>query len=179
MMIDFCNPESLDSPKLFDLLGRIIRLDHAEFTGVYHTLRRAFEQTTVVPFQKDYVRKALTLINPDLLPAANPVHPGIDLPCWIEVPNSNQTIVLLGQDPLRDADYFTAPAGTPPYVVIGTPFSVHSQALRTTGNQPRYWAVIERLLGAGYGLYLTEVLGQRSARATACSGHYIQHDPAR
>jgi hypothetical protein len=171
-MINFCNPDSIDQRRLFELLARVIRLDHAEFASVYRALRHSFDQTSEAPFRDDYIRKPLALVNPDLLASANSLHPGIDLPCWIEAPTSNQTIVLLGQDPLRDEGYFTGPAATQPYVVIGTPYSVHSRALRTWRNNPRYWTVISDLLGAGYNVYLTDIVkfwaaGQRAPRPSA------------
>jgi hypothetical protein len=171
-MTTFCKFESLDSPVLFNLLAGIIRLDQAEFARVYQTLRRSFEEKSAAPFEKDYARKSLAVVNPDLLPSRSAVYPGIDLPCWLEAPNATQTIVLLGQDPLRDARYFTPGAEQPPYVVIGTPYSVHSRALWTWHNHPRYWAVIDDLLGAGFALYLTDIWkfwaeGQRAPHASA------------
>jgi hypothetical protein len=170
-VINFCNPDSIDQRRLFELLARVIRLDQVEFASVYGDLRHSFDQKSASPFRDDYIRKPLALVNPDLLASAS-LHPGIDLPCWIEAPNSNQTIVLLGQDPLRDEGYFTAQAATQPYVVIGTPYSVHSRALRTWRNNPRYWAVISDLLGAGYNVYLTDLVkfwaaGQRAPRSSA------------
>jgi hypothetical protein len=170
-VINFCNPDSIDQRRLFELLARVIRLDHAEFASVYRALSHSFDQKSASPFRDDYIRKPLALVNPDLLASAS-LHPGIDLPCWIEAPDSNQTIVLLGQDPLRDEGYFTGPAATQPYVVIGTPYSVHSRALRTWRNNPRYWTVISDLLGAGYNLYLTDIVkfwaaGQRAPRPSA------------
>lgn len=43
-------------------------------------------------------------------------------------------------------------------MVIGTPYSVHSQSLRRWGNNPRYWRLIRTLLDAGSSLYLTDVV---------------------
>lgn len=107
------------------------------------------------------------------MPGTNLTHPGIDLPCWIQTSNPHQTIVLLGQDPLRDDTYFGVPSEDP-YIVIGTPYSVHSRSLRRWRNNPRYWAPISELLNAGYRIYLTDIFkfwfrGQRvrpSAEAT-------------
>ena|SRR6266566_3983410 len=106
-------------------------------------LKAAFQRASRSPFLDDFVRKPLSLISRSLLPSPSAEHPGIDLPCWLETTNESshsQTVVLLGQDPLRDDTYFTVPSNHQPYVVIGTPYSVHSQSLsgaattRATGD---------------------------------------------
>jgi hypothetical protein len=152
----FCNPDFIDSRKLYQLLTGVLDLHASAFGRVYEDLQSSFERTSESPFLDDFVRRPVALVNPDLLPGTSLTHPGIDLPCWIQAANVKQTIVLLGQDPLRDESYFHVPSEDP-YVVIGTPYSVHSRSLRQWRNKPRYWAPIKDLLDLGYSIYLTDI----------------------
>src|SRR5712664_1442631 len=122
----FCRPDFVDSSRLFQLLKDVIALTPADFAAVYDEFRRSFAQSGASPFQDDFVRKPLALVNRKLR-EAHPTHPGIDLPCWIEARDADQTLVLLGQDPRRNDRYFLTKKKRD--VVIGTPYSVHSADL--------------------------------------------------
>src|SRR5258706_2978366 len=150
----FCRPDFVDSARLFQLLSDVIALTPAEFAAVYDDFRRSFAQSGASPFRDDFVRKPLALVNRKLRPA-HPPHAGIDLPCWIEAPQSEQTLVLLGQDPLRDGRYFFSKHQRE--VVLGTPYSAHSAYLRDCHPSNRYWRIIRHLHEAGYNLYLSDV----------------------
>lgn len=150
----FCRPDFFDSARLFQLLREVIALTPADFASVYDKFRRSFEQSGDSPFRDDFVRKPLALVDSTLRPP-DPAHPGIDLPCWIEAPQSDQALILLGQDPLRDGRYFIANSHRE--VVLGTPYSAHSAILRERHPSRRYWTIIHYLHEAGYNLYLTDI----------------------
>ena len=144
----------------------MIGLDRATFDEVYQRFRESFAHKSGPPeaaLVEDYSHKPLSLVHGDLLPAtlgegAGCKYPGIDLPCWIEVAQSDRCIILMGQDSLRSDKFFPVPAAdSGPRVSIGTPYGVHSRALWQYHNCPRYWEVIRRLLNEGYNLYLTDV----------------------
>ena len=151
----FCRPDMIDFRSLSDLLSRVITLTPAEFEGVYQGLRSSFDRLSDSPFRDDFVRRPVALVSSTLVHSAALEHPGIDLPCWIEIAPSGHRIILLGQDPLRDDRYFSIEDKST--VVIGTPYSAHSASLRERGNSARYWKIMRHLLGAGYNLYLTDV----------------------
>jgi hypothetical protein len=150
----FCRTLFIDSTRLFQLLRDVIALTPNDFVTIYDGFRRSFEQSGDLPLRDDFVRRPLALVNQDLR-SPNPGYPGIDLPCWIEALQSDQTLVLLGQDPLRDDRYFTTDSQRE--VVLGTPYSAHSATLRERYPSRRYWTIIRYLHGAGYNLYLTDV----------------------
>jgi hypothetical protein len=162
----FCRPDFVDSARLFQLLTDVIALTPDAFATVYSQFRRSFEQSGDHPHHHDFVRKSLTLVNRKLRPA-HPMFPGIDLPCWIEAPESDQTLVLLGQDPLRNGKYFLTKNQRE--VVLGTPYSAHSASLRERHPSHRYWTIIRQLHDAGYNLYLTDVRKFWSSATTASS----------
>jgi len=151
----FCSPSLLDTQELCRVMARVIALDRTECADSYRHLNDAFSRVSRAPFQDDFVRKPRALIQAAIASPGD--YPGIDFPCWLEPESGRRvTVMLVGQDPVRDATYFTVPA-TEPYVVIGTPYSVHSQALRSWRNNPRYWMLIQHLLDAGYMLYLSDI----------------------
>ena len=151
----FCSPSLLDTQELCRVMARVIALDRTECADSYRHLNDAFSRVSRAPFQDDFVRKPRALIQAAIASPGD--YPGIDFPCWLEPEGGRRvTVMLVGQDPVRDATYFTVPA-TEPYVVIGTPYSVHSQALRSWRNNPRYWMLIQHLLDAGYMLYLSDI----------------------
>lgn len=151
----FCRPDMLDFNRLAILLSQVIGLTPGEFDRVYRSFRGSFERLCVSPFRDDFLRRPVSLVNSLLVDSALIQHAGIDLPCWLETAPTARRIMILGQDPLRDDRYFSTEGG--PAVVIGTPYSTHSASLRERGNSGRYWKIMRHLLGAGYGLYLTDV----------------------
>jgi hypothetical protein len=160
----FCSPDAIDYEGVFRLwTNGVIRLDRVEFDKVYRHFRRSFAQKTGRPkdaLVKDFIHWPLSSVNRELLPAAGMSGvklPGIDLPCWIGVAQSDRRIILLGQESLRSDKFFCgATADSAPCVSIGTPYGVHSRALWKYNHCPRYWEIICYLLRAGYSIYLTD-----------------------
>jgi len=102
----------------------------------------------------------------------NPVIAGVDVPIIIypsEVP-SNKTVVLIGQDPLRNPndtvlknpDYINNTNFSPSDVIVGTPFAMHF-GLNSNGFPstytfvPMYCQIIDGYLDKGYNVYLTDI----------------------
>lgn len=78
---------------------------------------------------------------------------GIDLPTFITTPNAKGTIIVLGEDPLREN---AMKNNEPQPIILSTPFGVHLSICRK-GKQKIYWEISERILTAGYNIYFTDI----------------------
>jgi hypothetical protein len=67
----FCNPDFIDSRKLYHLLTGVLDLNASAFGRVYEDLQSSFERTSESPFLDDFVRRPVALVNPDLLPGTS------------------------------------------------------------------------------------------------------------
>lgn len=78
---------------------------------------------------------------------------GVDLPVLIRNKrnSNNQTIIILGEDPLRGLDNKSNE------VILSTPFATHFEKYREKGMGRIYWNVSQYLLNNGFNIYYTDV----------------------
>ena len=77
---------------------------------------------------------------------------GVDLPTWFNI-KDNKRIMLIAQDPLRSSKWY----GKCYDAVISSPFGQHDLGHRQRANGGKMISLlVERLVGSGYGIYLTD-----------------------
>lgn len=87
---------------------------------------------------------------------------GLDLPTWFNVSETNPFIMIVAQDPLRNAYWYGDRNGTSEDficndAIVSTPFGIHDANHRERGNGgKRIWMLVNELIKTGYGVYLTD-----------------------
>ena len=78
---------------------------------------------------------------------------GLDLPTWFNIRPGNRRVMLVFQDPLRDADSYGACCDA----VLSSPFGLHDKTHREHPHGGKMAEeLVKRLVAAGYGVYLTD-----------------------
>lgn len=81
---------------------------------------------------------------------------GHDLPAWFNLNHSTKgRIMIVAQDPLRNPKWYADCEDA----VCSSPFGLHSIEWRKNGRGgKRLYLLISRLVGSGYGIYLTDLM---------------------
>lgn len=78
---------------------------------------------------------------------------GLDLPTWFNVQANNTRIMLIAQDPLRNAKWY----GDCYDAVISSPFGLHDATHRNRGDGGKMFSLlVKKLVDGGYAIYLTD-----------------------
>lgn len=78
---------------------------------------------------------------------------GIDLPTWFNIQVNRPTVMLIAQDPLRNAEWYEECSDA----IISSPFGLHDATHRNKGNGGKMFnLLIKELVCNRYGIYLTD-----------------------
>lgn len=87
---------------------------------------------------------------------------GLDFPTWFHVNEYNPFIMIISQDPLRDAYWYGDREGTcEDFIcsdaIVSSPFGLQDSNHREKGNGgKRIWLLVQSLIKRGYNVYLTD-----------------------
>lgn len=85
---------------------------------------------------------------------------GLDFPTWFSQSDSAPFIMIIAQDPLRNAVWYGDKKSENflcNEAVVSTPFGLQDAKYRERGNGgKRIWVLVQELLQFGYGVYLTD-----------------------
>lgn len=81
---------------------------------------------------------------------------GVDLPWMLSCVDPKKTVMILGQDPLRNLNDFSAAEKWKGRIIVGTPYAVHSTFYRE--RTKTYRLIFDELRRIGCNVYLTDAL---------------------
>ncbi len=134
--IEFCNFSENELTQICININKLISVPQDEIKGYYHKFKEIFKKgfnNNIYNLKTDQydINKYIPIQKEKIYDKEDEwINTGIDMPICFSTPMSKKTIFIVGQDPLRNEQYYDSEHPNNEYAIIGTPYSLHNNYYR-------------------------------------------------